>query len=115
MTRLQELGIHRDKAVELLATHLYENIEKQVEWLPYRKNIQNPAGALVKAIEKNWTEPPRVAEKIRKKKAIQNTILRDAKEDLEKGAGEQRVVEWLEKLDPEYQEKLGEYVEELRK
>jgi len=68
---------------------------------------------LIKAIEDNWPEPPRIAEKIEKKRAIQNSLLRNAKEDLRKGAGEQRVIEWLEKLDPEYQEKLREYVEEL--
>lgn len=113
LDRLIEIGIGKDKARELLATHLYSNIEKQLEWLPYRKNIDNPAGALIRAIEQNWPEPPRIAEKIEKKRAIQNTILRDAKEDLKKGAGPERVKEWLEKLDPEYQDKLREFVEEL--
>ena len=110
ITELKELGITEDRAVELLATHLYENIEKQLEWLPYRKNIENPAGALIRAVEDNWPEPPRIAEKIEKRRAIQHTILRDAREDLRKRGSYERAKEWSDKLDPDYQKEFREFL-----
>lgn len=44
----------------------------------------------------------------------QKAMLRVAKEDLKKGAGEERVKEWLDKLDPDYHQELKEFVEELK-
>jgi len=127
ITKLKELGITEDKAVELLANHLYENVEKQVEWLPYRDGIKNPAGALIRAVEQNWLEPvttrkgtPREWKESLKYKRLytgywesQKAMLKVAKEDLKKGAGPGRLKEWLDKLDPEYHEKLKVFVRGL--
>lgn len=129
IARLQKLGITKDKAVELLANHLYENVEKQVEWLPYRESIKNPAGALIRAVEQNWPEPvttgkgaPREWKESLKFKRVyagywesQKAMLKIAKEDLKKGAGPGRIREWLDKLDPEYHEELKKFVRKLNK
>jgi len=129
IAKLKELGITEDKAVEFLATHLYENVEKQIEWLPYRKGIRNPAGALIKAVEQDWPEPVtrgtgtkrRTEETLKYKRCYtgywesQEAMFKVAKEDLKKGAGPGRVKEWLDKLDPDYHEKLKEFVRGLNK
>ena len=129
IAKLKELGITEDKARELLATHLYENVEKQVEWLPYRTSITNPAGALIRAVEQNWPEPltrgtgikRRTEESLKYKRCYagywedQKAILKVAKEDLKKGAGPGRIKEWLDKLDPEYHEELKKFVRKLNK
>ena len=116
--KLRKIGITGDKAVELLANHLYSNIGQQLEWLPYRKDIKNPAGALIKAVQENWTEPPdypsetetqRLARELRQR-AIQNTILRDAREDMRKGISYERAKEWSDKLDPDYQKEFREFL-----
>lgn len=129
ITKLKKVGIIEDKAVELLATHLYENVEKQVEWLPYREGIKHPAGALIRAIEQSWPEPEtrgtgvkrRTEESLKYKRCYagywedQKAMLKIAKEDLKKGAGPERVKEWLDKLDPEYHEELKKFVRKLNK
>jgi len=129
IAKLKKVGITEDKAVELLATHLYENVEKQVEWLPYREGIKHPAGALIKAVEQNWPEPvttrkdaPRKLlwkESLKYKRVYagywesQKAMLKIAKEDLKKGASPERVKEWLDKLDPDYHKELKEFVRRL--
>jgi len=129
IAKLKKVGITEDKARELLATHLYENVEKQIEWLPYRDSIKNPAGALIRAVEQNWPEPvttrkgaPREWKESLKYHRLyagywedQKAMLKIAKEDLKKGAGEDRVKEWLDKLDPDYHKELKEFVRKLNK
>lgn len=110
IAKLRELGITEDKTKVLLANHLYENVEKQVEWLPYRENIKNPAGALIRAVEQNWPEPVTTRAGYWES---QKAMLRVAKEDLKKGAGPGRLKEWLDKLDPEYHEELKKFVRRL--
>lgn len=53
----------------------------------------------------------------RSEKAIgedRKAILKVAKEDLKKGAGEERVKEWLDKLDPDHHQELKDFVRMIR-
>jgi hypothetical protein len=56
--RLTEAGITRAIAEELVA-RCPEGVETQLDYWPHRApaKYQNPAGALVKAIERNWAAP----------------------------------------------------------
>ncbi|MBA7491118.1 hypothetical protein ES702_01684 [subsurface metagenome] len=127
--RVMKLGIKEDKALELVCSYSYNKIEDQLDWLPYRENIRNPAGALIKALEKDWPEPVtrgtgikrRTEESLKYKRVYtgywesQKAMLKVAKEDLKKGAGSGRIREWLDKLDPEYHEELKKFVRGLNK
>jgi hypothetical protein len=54
--QLQEHGITAGIAAELVAGKR-EECERQLAYLPYRDGLQNPAGALRRAIEEAWPAP----------------------------------------------------------
>lgn len=55
--KLTDLGVTRDQAERLISQFLLPEIERQLEWLPYRR-AKNPAAFLVAAIEGGYDEPP---------------------------------------------------------
>ena len=54
--RLIRLGVSVEQAALLLHQHSLEEIERQLDWLPYRK-AKRPAGFIVAAIEGAYDEP----------------------------------------------------------
>ena len=54
---LQQQGVTKVIAEELVRTYSAGHILSQIKILPFR-NPQNPAGMLVQAIRQNWTAPP---------------------------------------------------------
>src|SRR5207247_382036 len=55
---LVEQGIAGETARHLVESWP-ERCRQQLEWLPYRDDIQNRGGALRRAIEEDWAPPPR--------------------------------------------------------
>src|SRR5579872_2626121 len=54
--KLQLLGLAGDQADSTLSRFNLEEIQQQIEWLPYH-NAKKPAALLVAAIEGNYDEP----------------------------------------------------------
>jgi hypothetical protein len=54
--RLLRLGVSGEQADFLLAHYAAEEVERQIDWLPYR-NAKSPAGFVVAAIEGSYGEP----------------------------------------------------------
>ena len=54
--KLTDIGVAPEMIVKLFAKAGIEEIERQIEWLPYRKS-SNPAGILVSAIRSRWIMP----------------------------------------------------------
>ncbi len=54
--RLIAHGVSRTKAIELVTRFSEEEIERQIDWLPYRA-AKAPAPLLIAAIEKNYQAP----------------------------------------------------------
>ncbi|MCW3053458.1 MAG: hypothetical protein JWN14_2628 [Chthonomonadales bacterium] len=54
--RLLRFGILPEQAEELLAQHPAEEIQQQLDWLPYRK-ARKPGPLLIAAIENGYAEP----------------------------------------------------------
>jgi hypothetical protein len=64
---------------EKLIREFPERIEQQVNWLPFRDGLKNPAASLVTAIKKNWSPPARWIERQRRDdEAAQEKIERQA-------------------------------------
>jgi hypothetical protein len=55
---LVEQGIAGETARHLVESWP-ERCRQQLDWLPYRDDLQNPGGALRRAIEEDWAPPPR--------------------------------------------------------
>jgi hypothetical protein len=55
---LEERGITPRVARQLATTHDAKAVREQLDWLPYRPQAKNPAGALVDAIRGAWPPPP---------------------------------------------------------
>jgi len=53
--RLLELGISRDRVVELLS-HPHDEVENQLDWLPFRKATRRGA-FVIEAIRKKYKPP----------------------------------------------------------
>lgn len=56
-TQLVEIGIKDDIILSLFKRHPLEVIERQIQYLPYRRATKNRPGLLVKAIIDNWDMP----------------------------------------------------------
>ena len=54
--KLISLGVSRTKAIELVHRYSTEEIERQIDWLPYRA-ARTPASLLIAAIEKDYEAP----------------------------------------------------------
>jgi len=54
---LKEIGIKQAEAKKLLVRYGKATVKNQLTWLPNR-NVKNPAGALIRALEENWEKPP---------------------------------------------------------
>lgn len=54
--RLLRVGILPEQAEALIAHYPYEEIEQQLDWLPYR-TVRKPAPFLIAAIENRYAEP----------------------------------------------------------
>ena len=54
--RLADIGVHAEMITKIFNEFDMNEIERQVEWLPYRKS-DNPAGVLVRAIRERWIMP----------------------------------------------------------
>jgi len=59
-------------AIELAPAASAEEIQRQIDWLPYRNPDKNPQGLLRQAILGNWSEPPAVRKHNREKAASLN-------------------------------------------
>ena len=57
LARLTSLGVNEGMARWLVAHHRPEEIETQLRYLPFRRNVRDPAAALVRSIQENWEEP----------------------------------------------------------
>lgn len=53
--RLLELGISRDRVIELLS-HPHDEIENQLDWLPFRK-AKRPGAFLIDAVRHKYKPP----------------------------------------------------------
>lgn len=63
---LENMGINPIRAEQLIINFGAEAVQKQIGWLPYRGNLNNPGGFLVKAIQGNYPAPPTVPEAVQK-------------------------------------------------
>lgn len=54
--RLTDVGVHAEMMNKIFSQFDIEEIERQIEWLPYRKS-DNPAGVIVSAIYGRWDMP----------------------------------------------------------
>lgn len=54
--KLTDIGVASEMIIKLFDGSVIDEIERQVEWLPYRK-IDNPPGAIVRAIREQWIMP----------------------------------------------------------
>ena len=57
--RLQELGVSGTRIVELLSKYPPEEIERQLDWLPYRK-AKRPEAFVIDAIRNNYSAPKEI-------------------------------------------------------
>ncbi len=72
-------------AIELAPAASPEEIQRQIDWLPYRNPGKNPQGLLRQAIVGDWSEPPGVQEQ--KQQAVASQRLeRKATEQAKIGA-----------------------------
>jgi len=53
---LQQLGVSQSGAAQLLTQHSFEEIERQLQYLPYRK-AKRPEAMIVEAIRNNYSPP----------------------------------------------------------
>ena len=54
--RMLQLGIARDMVHELLSYPL-DQVEAQLDWLPYRANVKRQGAFLINAIRRNYSPP----------------------------------------------------------
>lgn len=54
--RLTALGVSADQVTRLLMTHDTAKIDRQLDWLPYRK-AKKPAALIVVAIDRDFDAP----------------------------------------------------------
>lgn len=71
LSKLLEIGIPLSKANKILEEFDVTRINKQIEYLPFRKASKNKAGLLIKAIQENWSEPKGIKEKKQKEEKQQ--------------------------------------------
>jgi hypothetical protein len=57
LQRLEATGLTTEQALDLLRAYDLLRIERQLQWLPYRR-AKNPAGLLLAAIADNYEAPP---------------------------------------------------------
>jgi hypothetical protein len=85
--RLENAGLTREQAKELLATYDLDSIAQQLDWLPYR-HAKNPAGYLIAAIEGGYSEPRAVREE-RLYRELRYGELQAADADTDRAEGEE--------------------------
>lgn len=56
-TKLVDMGVETNMLLGLFYKYDLDIIERQIKWLPYRKEAQNKAGLIVKAIKENYSMP----------------------------------------------------------
>jgi Replication initiator protein A len=54
-----EFGIDEEKAQELINNHSIAEVRNQIEALPFRNSVEDMSGFLIRAIEKNFSLPPK--------------------------------------------------------
>lgn len=54
---LMQYGFSEGDALSIASTYSPQEIQQQVDWLPYRDASTNPTGMLRRAIEGDWSEP----------------------------------------------------------
>jgi len=107
---LVKIGLSEVKAQELADKYSSKRIEKQIEYLPYRK-AKNRSAVLIKSIEENWSAPDKYLEENQTDLTKKLNSEKKKKESLEK----QREAEELQKqteYDHYQLEKLIELLEE---
>jgi len=57
LRRLTAQGVQEERARWLVAHHPPADILTQLRYLPYRRNMRDPAAALVRSIREGWAEP----------------------------------------------------------
>jgi hypothetical protein len=57
LAQLTGHGVNEPKARWLVEHHRPEVIATQLAYLPHRRNMRDPAAALVRSIQENWEEP----------------------------------------------------------
>ena len=74
--RLENVGLTREQAKEIVSMYDADVIAQQLDWLPYR-HAKNPAGYLLAAIEGNYDEPRAVRqERLLRELHYQEQLLR---------------------------------------
>ena len=54
--KLTDIGVASEMIIKLFGEADIDEVERQIEWLPYRKS-DNPAGVIVSAIHNHWVMP----------------------------------------------------------
>lgn len=54
--RLMELGVSESGVVDLLSKHAVDEIERQLDWMPYRK-AKRPAAFIIDAVRRGYSAP----------------------------------------------------------
>jgi hypothetical protein len=83
---LVEQGIAVETAREL-AEGWPERCQQQLNWFGYRDDIQNPGGALRRAIEEDWAPPPRWLAEQERRKRVARSRTRQAQEETREQQG----------------------------
>lgn len=52
------LGVSRDGVERLLATHEIDEVERQLAYLPFRKNTKRPEAFIIEAVRRRYSAPP---------------------------------------------------------
>lgn len=120
---LQQQGVTKAIAEELVRTYSADHIRSQIRMLSFR-NPQNPAGMLVQAIRQNWVAPPeylqyqeqvsacRVQERRRleekQKKRTRYRAIRKARERMSEEERQQVRQEAIERVAPLLRQHYGD-------